>query len=110
MTVQLALDLWGAHSDQHAARQVPALCAVCGVDRAPRGGAAMEQIACERCRIDERFRRDLAEQRVAWSEPATCPSCGAVELDGWALFRRHGHPPTRRYDPTWPCRAQGSNQ
>lgn len=41
-----------------------------------------------------------------WTLPATCPTCGAREPDGYALFRNHGMTPTRRYEPTWPCRAQ----
>ena len=41
-----------------------------------------------------------------WTYPATCPTCDEREPDGYALFRNHGHTPTRRYDPTWPCRAQ----
>lgn len=44
--------------------------------------------------------------RAAWQAPATCPSCGVTEPDGWALYRVHDLTPTRRYEPTWPCRAQ----
>lgn len=61
-------------------------------------------------RIAETFRRDAAEQRALWQQPATCPSCGVTEPDGYALYRVHDLTPTRRYEPTWPCRAQRRDQ
>ncbi len=45
-----------------------------------------------------------------WTVPATCPSCGVTEPDGYALYRVHDLTPTRRYEPTWPCRAQRRDQ
>lgn len=54
----------------------------------------------------ERLRREGIEQHAIWSKPATCPTCGTTEPDGHALWRNHGHTPTRRYEPTWPCIAQ----
>lgn len=54
--------------------------------------------------------RESAEERAAWSVPATCPSCGATEPDGYALYRLHDLTPNRRYEPTWPCRAQRRQQ
>lgn len=47
---------------------------------------------------------DRAEaERALWAEPATCPSCGTTEPNGWMLNNNHGYRPGETGICGWPA-------